>query len=250
ARHNVYISPRTLKRHLSRLGLVRRKFSPLENVYAFIVSQIETSAQLHGYRWMLLKCIQHGLVVSQNVVRQILLEVDAKGVECRRRRRLRRRQYSNRGPNYLWHVDSYDKLKRYGICINGCIDGFSRHIIWLRASTTSNDPKVIANYYLTAISDLGGCALTVRSDCGTENVILETLQLVFRDCFGTVSGRPSHIKGRSTANQRIESWWSILRKENTQYWINFFESIRDKGLFTGSYLDKALIQFFFMEIIQ
>ncbi|KAF5282230.1 hypothetical protein FQR65_LT14398 [Abscondita terminalis] len=55
-KHNVYISPRTLKRHLSRLGL------------------IETSAQLHGYRWMLLKCIQHGLVVSQNVVRQILLE--------------------------------------------------------------------------------------------------------------------------------------------------------------------------------
>ena len=27
------------------------------------------------------------------------------------------------GPNYLWHMDSYDKLKPYGISIHGCIDG-------------------------------------------------------------------------------------------------------------------------------
>ncbi|CAH0561750.1 unnamed protein product [Brassicogethes aeneus] len=80
--------------------------------------------------------------------------------------------------------------------------------------------------------------------------MLETLQSVFRDCFGNRSERPSHIKGRSTANQRIESWWSILRKENAQYWINLLESIRDEGLFTGSYLDKALIQFCFMDIVQ
>lgn len=244
SKHNLFMSIRTLKRRLRRLGLVRKKFSPFENIYKFIASQITTSAQLHGYRWMHLKCIQ-----SQNIVRQILLEIDSNGVECRRRRRLRRRQYDSRGPNYIWHVDSYDKLKRYGICINGCIDGFSRHIIWLQASTTSNDPKVIASYYLEAVGDLKRCPLTLRIDCGTENVI-ETLQTVFREAFGIASSRPSHIKGRSTANQRIESWWSILRKENVQYWINFFESIRDEGLFNGSYLDKALIQFCFMKIIQ
>ncbi|KAJ8914125.1 hypothetical protein NQ315_016201 [Exocentrus adspersus] len=79
-KHNVFISPRTLKRHLYRLGLVRRKFSCLEHVYAFIISQITTSAQLHGYRWMHLKCIQQGLVVSQNVVRQILLENELDGI--------------------------------------------------------------------------------------------------------------------------------------------------------------------------
>jgi len=28
------------------------------------------------------------------------------------------------GPNYLWHVDGYDKLKPFGMAISGCIDGF------------------------------------------------------------------------------------------------------------------------------
>ena len=34
-------------------------------------------------------------------------------------------------------IDSYDKLKPYGIGINGCIDGFSRHIMWMEAYTTT-----------------------------------------------------------------------------------------------------------------
>ena len=28
------------------------------------------------------------------------------------------------GPNYIWHVDAYDKLKPYGMSISGCIDGY------------------------------------------------------------------------------------------------------------------------------
>ena len=27
------------------------------------------------------------------------------------------------GPNYIWHCDGNDKLKKYGFCIHGCIDG-------------------------------------------------------------------------------------------------------------------------------
>ena len=27
------------------------------------------------------------------------------------------------GPNFIWHMDGYDKLKPYGITIHGCIDG-------------------------------------------------------------------------------------------------------------------------------
>ena len=28
------------------------------------------------------------------------------------------------GPNYAWHCDGYDKLKPFGIAIQGCIDGY------------------------------------------------------------------------------------------------------------------------------
>lgn len=27
------------------------------------------------------------------------------------------------GPDFVWHLDGYDKLKPYGFAIHGCIDG-------------------------------------------------------------------------------------------------------------------------------
>ena len=68
---------------------------------------------------MHLKCIQAGLVVTQTTIRHLLI-LDPRGVQLRKRNRLRRPLYINPGPNFLWHGDSYDKLKPYGIsCING-----------------------------------------------------------------------------------------------------------------------------------
>lgn len=151
--HNTVLHPRTLKRLLHKLQLHRRKnCTEFGYVLSFIKDQLDKSGQLHGYRWMHLKCIQHGLVVTQDAVRKALFLLDREGVEMRRRKRLRRRRYKNAGPNAVWHIDSYDKLKRYGICINGAIDGFSRYIIWLHAGRTSSDPKVIAGYYISLAS--------------------------------------------------------------------------------------------------
>lgn len=146
--HKIDISPRTLKRILSELRLYRRiNYSSIESASSFIEKELTRSGQLHGYKWMHLRCIQNNLVVTQDVVRELLQLLDPKGYETRKRKRLRRRQYNNKGPNYLWHMDSYDKLKPYGICINGCIDGYSRHIIWLRVGPTSSDPTEIFILY-------------------------------------------------------------------------------------------------------
>lgn len=49
--------------------------------------------------------------------------LDPEGVSARLRHRLTRRVYVNKGPNYLIHIDGYDKLKRYGFPIHGAIDG-------------------------------------------------------------------------------------------------------------------------------
>jgi hypothetical protein len=34
------------------------------------------------------------------------------------------------GPNFLWSLDAYEKLKRFGFQIYSCIDAYSRCIIW------------------------------------------------------------------------------------------------------------------------
>ena len=71
--------------------------------------------------------------------------IDPEGVECRKRRRLKRRRYITPGPNFLWHVDGWDKLAHFGIFFHGAVDGFSRRILWLEANSTNKNPGVLAD---------------------------------------------------------------------------------------------------------
>ena len=105
------------------------------------------------------------------------------------------------GPNFIWHVDGYDKLKPYGLCINACIDGFSRHLIWLKVNSTNSDPAVIASYYTHAVKKLGGIPTRVRIDMETENCYIADMRTAIGGWF---------LYGMSQHNQRIESWWGIL----------------------------------------
>ena len=109
--------------------------------------------------------------------------LDPEGVKRRKGHRLRR-VYQNRvrfslkcnidlqlqGPNFVWHLDGYDKLKPYGFTIHACIDGlviiflkrrkipffrYSRKILWLELSSTNNDPNVVLQWYLLAVTVKG-----------------------------------------------------------------------------------------------
>lgn len=242
---------RTLKRHLNRLGLYRRKnFTNVETVFEVLDNDVRHYGQLHGYRWQHQRLLQANIVVTEDTVRNILRIVDPVGVALRRRNRLRRRVYRNPGPNFTWHLDSYDKLKPYGLCINGCIDGYSRYIIWLKLGSTNSDPSVVAGYYIEELLNLGGFPSTVRGDRGTENVKVELLQELLKNEFNSNSNRDAFIWGSSQRNQRIESWWRQLRTHDAQYWMNFFQEMSDNNYFRGTEVDIGLVQFCFSDIIQ
>ena len=121
------------------------------------------------------------------------------------------------------------------VLISGCIDGLSRQLIWLNVY---RNPRVIAGYYIEALYQLVGCPSMVRGDMGTENGHVAGMQ---RFLTGQQS---SFLYGKSTHNQRIESFWSILRKECSQFWMD------DEGLFTGDFLDINLVQFCFSNLVQ
>ncbi|XP_071944693.1 uncharacterized protein [Antedon mediterranea] len=193
---------------------------------------------------MHIRCTQNGLNIDKETVRIILNLLDPEGVEARRRRRLHRRIYHVPGPNYIWHIDSYDKLKPYGICINGCIDGFSRHIIWLEAYFTSSNPKVIAGYYVNSVRQKMGCPKSIRTDFGTENSIVGPMQQFL------CNENSSFIQGTSQHNQRIESWWGILRKHFTQFWMDAFEQQKNDGRYDGGLIDKSLFQFLYLPFLK
>ena len=220
SKHNINMSVRTLKYRLKEYGLQRKL--PLfnrEEVCQRIQQELDGPGSMGGYQsvWHTLR--SEGYQVPRAVVQEILREVDPEGCELRRAKRLRRRSYHNPGPNYCWHADGYDKLKSYGFPIHGCIDGWSRRMMWLRVERTNNQPEVIANYYLDCVEEVGGCPVKLRTDCGTENGIMAAIQCDFH------GDTDAHIYGPSPANQRIEAWWSFYRRSRSTWWINYFKDL-------------------------
>ena len=117
----------------------------------------------------------------------------------------------------MWHIDGYDKLKPYGICISGAIDGFSRYILWLEAHVSNSDPRVIAGYFMNTVRQLNGCPIRLRADKGTENAYVREMLKFLRTDHGDQFANNCYLVGSSNHNQRIEQWWEILRKTNVQY---------------------------------
>ena len=91
--------------------------------------------------------------------------------------------------------------------------------------------------------------MTVRSDCGTENGTVAGTQCFFRsDGRDIFAGEKSHIYGSSHSNQRIEGWWSFLRRH---WWIDFFKDmVASNVLFLGNDLNMACLWFCFAHLIQ
>ena len=48
-------------------------------------------------------------------------DLDPVGVDTRRGRALRRCLYYGKSPNRVWHLDSYDKFKRFGLRARGVL---------------------------------------------------------------------------------------------------------------------------------
>ena len=122
---------------------------------------------------------------------------------------------------------------------------YSRKIIWLKVASTNSDPRSVLQFYLESVEHIQGttrglgCPALIRIDDGTETLI-GTTHIAFRSQQNDeLSGANSIRYGKSPANvvssidmyickchtfwQRIESWWSILRRHKTGWWIDTFK---------------------------
>lgn len=117
------------------------------------------------------------------------------------------------GPNYLWHVDGYDKLKHCRFPIHGAIDGYSRKVLWLKVASANDNPKIVAVHYLECLKELKLVPRQLRSDWGSENTLIYGIQRVLRrNSNDSVSGRRSFLYGYLTGNHRSAALWSVFRK--------------------------------------
>ena len=211
------ISLRTLKNRLRQCGISRRLHpTPMERVRECITEQLQNSAGSVGYRAMhRILTSRYNLHVSSQTVMTSLLQLDPTGCATRRSRRFSRRIYYCKGPNDTWHTDGWDKLKPFGISVHGCIDGFSRRVMWLVACSSNKDPATIARFYLDCIEDVGCFPRQLWSDAGTENVAVAAMQSQL------AQSPQSHRYVTSVRNQRVESWWSFFIKSRGHWWRDF-----------------------------
>jgi hypothetical protein len=252
--HGISMSMSTLKRRLSNYNLKRNKRDlNLSDIEGMIRHELDGPSCVSGYRgmWHTLR-VKYGVHVPRKEVECLLRQLDPDGVEERKRHKLKRRSYKSPGPNYCWHIDGYDKLKPFGFPIHGAIDGYSRRIMWLNVDRTNNNPAVTATFFVDCIEEVGGCPVLLRTDCGTENVVIAGIQCFLRDDNDDdFAGEKSHRYGSSTTNQRIEAWWSYFRRTRMAWWINFFKDLTDRGtLISGSALHEEALWFCFSELIQ
>lgn len=120
-------------------------------------------------------------------------------------------------------MDGLHCLVRWRIVIHGCIDGYSRRVVYIRAST-NNRANTVLQLFLQAISECGWPS-RVRSDIGGENVDVARAMLMVRGV-----NRASHIAGSSVHNQRIERLWrDIFRCVCHLYYALFYE-MEESGL--------------------
>ena len=128
----IYIVLSLRQRILAHRGLRRRHYpSDIDAVLQAVETELSGSDRIVGYHGMWQRLLQgHTLVIGKETVCHVLRIVDPTGVDRRLRNRPRRRNYRGEGPNYIWHVDGYNKLKPFGFCIHGCIDGYSQRILW------------------------------------------------------------------------------------------------------------------------
>lgn len=235
---NIQISLRTFERLMKEMNLKRKYLteSPIEEIVAAISLEIDDNGCNLGYRslWLRLKKVYH-LTIKQKTVLSLLKIIDPEGVEVRSRYKLKRRIYNALVPNFVWHADNYDKLKRFGFAIYGCIDRYSRKVIWVEMSTTNNDPSVIGFYFLKAVEKCGFLPTLIRADNGTEANLMEDMQMVLRYAHeDRYCGTNSFIRGKSTRNQRIESYWRQFRQRLAEFYINIFKSMEHENVLNAS----------------
>ena len=232
--HDFQISLSTLNRWLKDNNFKKRLLAAVCSSNEEIRQAVEEELNGIGYRRVHRELVRKSLVVRKHDVRHLIKELHPEDVMLRKRRRLCRRKCSNPGPSFIWHINGYDKLKYFGFSIHGCIDGFSRKILWLHVGESNKDPNVTPKLYLDTVSEFGRIPKNISAYDGTEHSIIEPMH-IYLSSLDSNREESDVLKSfkiiSSPKNQRIEAYWSFLRRDETGWWKEFFEDLNDLGFF-------------------
>ena len=114
-------------------------------------------------------------------------------------------------------------IQPYRFVIHGGIDGFSRLVVFLQAST-NNRADTVLNLFMEAIQRYH-LPSRVRSDGGLENIDVGRFMIEARG-----ANRGSIITGNSVHNQRIERLWREVNRVVVSRFLNIFLYLEQCGV--------------------
>lgn len=84
------------------------------------------------------------------------------------------------GPNCVLSIDGHDKLSHFGFQIYGAIDAYSRYMVWCYVGISNQTSVSVNKQYLEMVRSTGQIPKLIRSDKGTETVLIARSHLILR----------------------------------------------------------------------
>ncbi|KAF8832719.1 hypothetical protein HHX47_DHR1001651 [Lentinula edodes] len=191
------IHRQTLRTHLKENSIDYR-FCPITNAdLDKLTKRFKETNPASGLGYVMGFLRQKGYRLQRQRVKDSLKRVDRLGSRLRRRLTISRGLYKVPRPHALWHLDGHHKLIFWGIVIHGIVDGYSRTVVGLQASS-NNKASTVLNLFTEAAKEYG-VPSRVRLDRGGENIEVATLMVFLRG-----PNRASAMWGSSTHNTKIE----------------------------------------------
>jgi hypothetical protein len=218
-----------------------------------------------GRGWMITYLRQHcGFKAHQIDVATAQRQLDPEGVAARRPggRKKRLENYITSGPNFLWYLDGHDKLAQFGTQIYAAVDAYSRKIIWYYCGSSNRTAISVVRQYFITVKSLGLCPRFIRTDRGTETVLLAAIHfsLFIEAClaeqwpddeYQVLQISHCYIYGKSTENIKIEGLWRQQRFQCTDPWIDYFKTLQAQALYRQDLLaDQVVVLFVFMPLLR
>jgi hypothetical protein len=143
AKSNPQFSESTLNRHIKRCQL-RAKDRLSDDQLDIWVSEAVQDVPNSGYRAVCARLRSSGFIVTERAVQASVQRVDPSRQHSHVLQALPRRiKYWVPSPNSVWHFDGNHKLNHWGFVTHGCVDGYSRRIMWLEVKTDNYASSVL-----------------------------------------------------------------------------------------------------------
>jgi hypothetical protein len=248
--HNLHTTARQVKRIRLKAGWLRASSGAKKAAKrAETQQQVENAisngpARIFGRRWLITWLRLHGFKAHQVDVSIAQHLIDPDGVTSRLPglRKIRLENYITSGPNFLWCLDGHDKFSQYGIQIYAAVDAYSRKIIWFYVGNSNRTAISVINQYFNAVQAIGICPRFIRTDRGTETVLLADLHFsLFIEAalreqwseqeYQSLRISDCYIYGPSTRNIRVEGLWRQQRFQCTGPWLNYLKALQNANLY-------------------